>query len=233
MISIVMLATSALLPPYLQNLGGYSVVSSGLLLAPRGVGTMLSMFFLGRIVMKIDVRIPMAAGFAILLWSLWAMSAWTPDVDSWTLGVTSFTQGVGMGFIFIPSNVMAFSTLATNLRTDGSAFLNLVRNVAAAIGVSITTTVLVDNIAVMHSNLAGHVNAFNRALSVNAPGALWNPALPFGLAQLNGIVERNAQIVAYSDVFLFMFYLCLPSVLIIGLMNKPPVAVRPETEVME
>src|SRR6202041_2632616 len=103
MISIVMLATSALLPPYLQNLGGYSVVSTGLLLAPRGAGTMISMFFLGRIVMKIDTRLPIAAGFIVLLWSMWTMSAWTPSVSAWQLGLTSFIQGIGMGMIFIPS----------------------------------------------------------------------------------------------------------------------------------
>jgi DHA2 family multidrug resistance protein len=233
MISIVLLATSALLPPYLQNLGGYSVVSSGLLLAPRGLGTMLSMFFLGRIVMKIDVRIPMAMGFAILLWSMWEMASWTPDVSSWTLGMTSFIQGVGMGFVFIPSNVMAFSTLETSLRTDGSAFLNLVRNFAAAIGVSISTTVLEDNIAIVHANLAEHVSTLNPAFSVNAPSLMWNPSLPFGLTSINAVISRNAEIVAYSDVFLFMFYVCIPSVLIIFLMKKPPVVVSDHVEIVE
>lgn len=233
MISIVLLATSALLPPYLQNLGGYSVVSSGLLLAPRGLGTMLSMFFLGRIVMRIDVRIPMAMGFGILLWSMWEMSGWTPDVSSWTLGMTSFVQGVGMGFVFIPSNVMAFSTLQMNLRTDGSAFLNLVRNFAAAIGVSISTTVLENNIAIAHSDMAAHVSTLNPAFSLNAPSLMWNPSLPFGLAQINAVISRNAEIVAYSDVFLFMFYVCVPSVFIIFLMKKPPVVTAPHTEIVE
>ena len=43
-----MLASSALLPPYLQNLGGYTVTDTGLLMAPRGVGTMIAMMFAGR-----------------------------------------------------------------------------------------------------------------------------------------------------------------------------------------
>jgi MFS transporter, DHA2 family, multidrug resistance protein len=234
MISVIMLATSALLPPYLQNLGGYSVVSTGLLLAPRGAGTMISMFLLGRIVMKIDTRLPIAAGFVILLWSMWAMSGWTPAVDAWQLGFTSFVQGIGMGMIFIPSNVTAFATLPASLRTDGSAFLNLVRNVAAAIGVSISTTVLENSVETVHANLAAHVNMFNRGLSINAPSMMWNPQLPFGLAQLDAVIQRNAQIVAYSDVFRFMFFVSLPSLIIVLFMRRPPLLGAPsEIEVVE
>ena len=81
-VGIILLATSALLPPYLQDLGGYSVMDTGLLLAPRGVGTMITMLFVGRIVMKVDPRKLMAFGATILIWSLWEMSRWTPDIDS-------------------------------------------------------------------------------------------------------------------------------------------------------
>ena len=140
LVALIMLASSALLPPYLENLGGYSVTETGLLMAPRGVGTMVSMFFAGRLAMKLDARYVMAAGTAMLLWSLWDMSHWTPAVAPLWLGTVSFVQGVGMGLIFVPMNLIAFSTLAPALRTDGSAMFNLMRNVGMAIGVSITTT---------------------------------------------------------------------------------------------
>jgi len=93
-----------------------------------------------------------------------------------------------MGLIFVPMNLIAFATLSPVLRTDGSAMFNLVRNVGSAIGVSITTTMLANSIQTMHAQLAGNVNPFNRALSVNAPSMLWNPHLPFGVAQLDSIV---------------------------------------------
>jgi hypothetical protein len=51
---------------------------------------------------------------------------------------------------------------------------------------------------------------------------MWNPQIPFGAAQLEAIVQRNAEIIAYSDVFRFMFYVSLPSIVIILLMRKPP-----------
>jgi DHA2 family multidrug resistance protein len=127
-----------------------------------------------------------------------------------------------MGMIFIPSNIMAFSTLPGPLRTDGTAFLNLVRNVGAAIGVSISTTVLQNETQVMHATLAGHVNMFNRALGLNAPSMMWNPQITFGAEQLESVVQRNAEIIAYSDVFRFMFYVSLPSLLIVMLIRRPP-----------
>ncbi|HEY1962928.1 MAG TPA: hypothetical protein VGG69_10955, partial [Rhizomicrobium sp.] len=134
----------------------------------------------------------------------------------------TFIQGIGMGFVFVPMNLVAFATLPPVYRTDGSAFINLIRNVGMAVGVSITTTVLANTIQIAHERLAEHVTPFNRALSVNAPSMMWNPQLPFGLQQLNGVVEYNAQVIAYAHDFLFMFFISLPALLVIFLMKKPP-----------
>jgi DHA2 family multidrug resistance protein len=106
-------------------------------------------------------------------------------------------------------------------RTDGTALINLVRNVGMAIGVSITTTVLATGVQTAHAQLAEHVTPFNRALGQNAPSLMWNPQLPFGLQQLNGVVEYNAQVIAYANDFLFMFFISLPALLVMFLMKKP------------
>jgi DHA2 family multidrug resistance protein len=221
-LGLVMLASSALLPPFLQNLGGYSVTDTGLLLAPRGIGTMVAMVFAGRLAYRFDPRYVMACGTCLLLWSIWEMSQWTPQIAAGWLVFTTFIQGIGMGFVFVPMNLVAFATLPPVYRTDGSAFINLIRNVGMAVGVSITTTVLANTIQIAHERLAEHVTPFNRALSVNAPSMMWNPQLPFGLQQLNGVVEYNAQVIAYAHDFLFMFFISLPALLVIFLMKKPP-----------
>lgn len=220
-LGLVMLASSALLPPYLQNLGGYSVTDTGLLLAPRGVGTMFAMLFAGRLAFRFDPRYLMTGGVLLLLWSIWEMSRWTPEIAASSLVFTTFVQGIGMGFIFVPMNLVAFATLPPVYRTDGTALINLIRNVGMAVGVSITTTVLASGLQIAHSQLAEHVTPFNRALSQNAPSLMWNPQLPFGLQQLNGVVEYNAQVIAYANDFLFMFFISLPALLVIFLMKKP------------
>ncbi|HEX3667205.1 MAG TPA: DHA2 family efflux MFS transporter permease subunit [Rhizomicrobium sp.] len=234
LVALIMLASSALLPPFLENLGGYTVTQTGLLMAPRGIGTMISMFFAGRLAMRLDARHVMAAGTAMLLWSLWEMSHWTPNIMPWWLCAVSFVQGVGMGLIFVPMNLIAFSTLPSVFRTDGSAMFNLMRNVGSAIGVSITTTMLANSIQTMHAELASHVTPFNRALSANAPSLYWNLQLPFGAAQLDAVVQYNAQIIAYANDFLFMFFISLPALLILFLMRKPALLGHPpQVEVME
>lgn len=234
LVALIMLASSALLPPYLENLGGYTVTETGFLMAPRGIGTMISMFFVGRLAMKLDARHVMAAGTALLLWSLWDMSHWTPSVAPVWLGTVSFVQGIGMGMIFVPMNLVAFSTLPSVFRTDGSAMFNLMRNVGSAIGVSITTTVLADSIQTVHAQLASRLTPFNRALSSGAPSLFWNPHIPSGAGQLDAVVQYNAQIVAYANDFLFMFFVSLPALLVLFLMRKPTLAGRPpELEVME
>jgi DHA2 family multidrug resistance protein len=139
-----------------------------------------------------------------------------------------------MGLIFVPMNLIAFATLPPVLRTDGSALFNLMRNVGSAIGVSITTTMLASSIQTMHAQLASHINPFNRALSVNAPSMMWNPKMPFGVAQLDSIVQYNAQIIAYANDFLFMFFISLPALLVLFLMRRPALLQKPpEIEVME
>jgi DHA2 family multidrug resistance protein len=234
-VGAVLLASSALLPPYLQNLGGYSVFDTGMLMAPRGVGTMLAMVFAGRLSMRLDPRLLMTGGTVLLLWSLWDMAAWTPQIDTTRLIVVTFFQGVGMGFVFVPMNLTAFATLPGYLRTDGSALTNLVRNIGSAVGVSVTTSVLSSSAQVMHAQLTGFASPFNRALGLNLPGVMMNPQMPFGLANLNRLIEYRAQTIAFSNDFLFMFYVGIPALGAIWLMRRPQFLsiATPKAELLE
>ena len=217
----VLLASSALLPPYLQNLGGYTVTEAGLLMAPRGIGTMASMLVAGRAVYRFDPRLMMSFGIGSLVWSMWMMSGWTPSIDVWTLSTVSIVQGFGMGFIFVPLNMTAFATLPINIRTDGAALMNLMRNVGSAIGVSVTTTLLTQSVQTIHSQLAHFADPFNRALGVNGPSLMMNPQIPFGLANLNGLIEMRAQVQSYSNDFLFMAIVSVPMIFIVWMMRRP------------
>jgi len=234
-VGAMMLASSALLPPFLQNLAGYTVTDTGLLMAPRGIGTMIAMMFAGRFAMRIDPRVVMTIGMALIEWSVWEMSGWTPQISESVLISVSIVQGFGMGFVFVPLQLVAFATLAGYLRTDGTALMNLIRNIGSAIGVSITTTVLAWSVQVNHSALSHFASPFNRALGVNGPSLMMNPQLPFGLANLNAMVEMRAEVAAFGNDFLFMFWLCLPAFLFIWLMRRPSFAAQAtaKLEVME
>jgi DHA2 family multidrug resistance protein len=178
------------------------------------------MVIIGRLVMRSDPRWYMGVGSLVLLWSMWEMSGWTPDVDKFTLGMTTFIQGVAMGFIFVPMNMYTYSTLPQSYRTDGSSILNLVRNVGSAIGVSLTTTVLSSSVQVNYNQLAEHASPFNRALAQNAPSLLLGPQTPFGAQSLSGLITQQATIISYANTFLFMFYASLPVLLVILTLRK-------------
>ena len=233
---LVLLASSALLSPYLQNLSGRTVSQTGLLMVPRGLGTMFSMMFAGRLTMKMDPRLLMTLGAFFLVWSIWAMTSWTPGVSVSTLTTVTFIQGLGMGLVFVPMNLVAFATLGPQFRTDGAGLTNLMRNIGSAFGVSLTTTVLSNSVQTIHSQLSQYAAPFNRALGVNGESIIMNPLIPFGMGSLNGLIEYRAQVQAYSNAFLFMFYIALPVFAVIWMMKRPTFAVnapKPEVEVME
>lgn len=235
-IGMMMLATTALLPPYLQDLGGYTVTDTGLMLAPRGIGTMLAMVFAGRMAMKWDPRYLMAGGTLLILWSMWEMTKWTPGINPWQLVSVTFVQGIGMALVFIPMNLVAFATLPQNFRTDGSALINLVRNVGSAIGISLTTTLLADKMQLFHAQMSEWITPFNRALGINAAGAFFNPRLPSGIQSANAMVNYNAAVAAYANDFMFILFTCIPALIVVLLMKRPPVlppSQKPQLEVME
>ena len=219
----VLLASAALLPPYLQTLGGYSVSQAGLLMAPRGAGTMVAMLIAGRLSNHVDPRLVMAVGVALLAASMWEMTGWTPDVDVWRLSAVIAMQGVGIGLLFAPLQVVAFATLPIEFRTDGTALFSLVRNVGGAIGISLTAALLTQNTQIVHAQIAENVTPFNRMLQTGAAYLIWNTATPPGLAALNAEVTRQASIIAYVDDFVLLLLVCVPVALLLPFMRRPQV----------
>ena len=220
-VGMILLASSALLAPWLQTLGDYPVQTAGLIMAPRGLGTMAAMLISGRLASRMDPRKLMALGIALLSYSLWRMTGWTPDVDRWTIIINTVIQGAGLGFVFIPLQLIAFATLAPDLRTDGTSLLSLLRNMGSAVGVSIASALLARSTQVAHADLAARATPFNRVFQDSAAGRMMNPATAKGAAMLDGMINHQAQIIAFLDVFLAMLVVTAPSVLLLLLMRRP------------
>src|SRR6201996_3051853 len=123
-------------------------------MVPRGFGVMFAMSFSGRLTMKMDPRYLMTVGASCLCWSMYAMMYWTPDVSVGAISFVTFVQGLGMGLVFVPMNLVAFATLSPQFRTDGAGLTNLTRNIGSAVGVSLTTTVLANSIQGLHAQLS-------------------------------------------------------------------------------
>jgi DHA2 family multidrug resistance protein len=206
-VGIILLATMALLPPMLQTLFGYPVITVGIVLAPRGIGTMISMMVVGRLVRRVDARLLILFGLAATSFSLYEMTYFSMEMNYWPLVWSGIIQGFGLGFVFIPLSTVAFITLDPRLRTDATSLFNLVRNVGSSIGVSIVSAVLATSTQTVHASLAAHITPFNENLSSAGffPAILTSPIGAQQLAQLDGMITAQAMMIAYIDDFKLMF----------------------------
>jgi DHA2 family multidrug resistance protein len=222
-VGLLLLASSALLAPYLETLSGYPVAMAGLIMAPRGAGTMFAMFTAGRLTNHVDPRKLMFAGYLLLLLSLFMQQGWTPAEPVPYMMLTITIQGTGLGFVFVPLQMVAFYTLPAELRTQGTALLSLVRNIGSAIGISITSALLDHMTQAEHAVLAQYVTPFARPLQAGgAVSRMLNPAAPGGAALLDSLANTQAQIIAYTDDYHFLLFAILPAMACLLLMRRPP-----------
>ncbi|MDI3306798.1 MAG: DHA2 family efflux MFS transporter permease subunit [Acetobacteraceae bacterium] len=220
-VGAILFATAALMAPYLQTLADYPVFTAGLVMAPRGLGTMAAMLIAGRLASRFDPRKVMLFGILLLAWTLYDMTGWTPDVSMRTLVTTTVLQGFALGFVFIPLNLVAFATLDPKLRTDGTGLISLVRNLGSAIGISAMAALLTRNTQVVHSELAQHVTPLNRLFELPNIHRLWDLGTAQGMALLNTEITRQASIIAYVDDYKLLMLLALAMLLMLPLMRRP------------
>ncbi|MDO8459210.1 MAG: DHA2 family efflux MFS transporter permease subunit [Burkholderiaceae bacterium] len=220
-IGIILLATMALLPPFMQNLMGYPVIDVGYLLAPRGVGTMIAMITVGKLSGKVDVRYQIFLGLSLTSLSLWQMTHFTTQIGSWEIIQTGVTQGLGLGFIFVPLSTITFATLAPRYRNEGTSLFSLMRNLGSSIGISVVITYLAQRTQANHAAFADYINPFNLALRQAIEAGAYNLTTPEGLAAMNAEVSRQAATLAYLQDFRLMMWITLAAIPLLFLLRAP------------
>jgi MFS transporter, DHA2 family, multidrug resistance protein len=215
-------ASLALQPPYLQNLMNYPIVSAGLVLGPRGIGTMGSMLIVGRLIGRVDTRLLLALGLGLTAWSFYVMTGWTPDVSQMTIVVVGIIQGIGLGFLFVPLSVITLSTLAPERRAEGAGLYSLSRNIGSSIGISVVNSLLTRNTQVNHAEIARSVTSVNRAFEDLTITQFWDPISAAGRATLDAVVTQQAQIIAYMDDYKLLMIATLAAIPLLVIFKKPP-----------
>jgi len=226
-VGIILFATLALLPPFMEEMLGYPVLDTGLLLAPRGVGTMISMMLVGRLLTIIDPRWLMLTGFLLTAESLWEMSGFNLNVGDWDLVRTGVVQGFGLGLIFVPLSTIAYATLAPEYRNEAAAVFSLMRNIGSSVGISILVAQLSRSMQEGHTTIGEHITRFNPWFWQQGLSPAVDPSTQSGLAMLNAEVARNAGLIAYTNDFVVMMVmtlLLLPLLLLIRVAPKPAAA---------
>jgi DHA2 family multidrug resistance protein len=200
-VGVTYLASLALLTPYLQSLMNYPIVTAGLVMGPRGIGTMGAMLIVGQLVGRVDTRLLLAVGLGLTAGSFYEMTGWTPDVSQTTIIVNGLVQGAGLGFLFVPLSTVTLGTLQPEQRTEGAGLYNLSRNIGSSVGISVVTSLLTQNTQANHADIVAHVTAVNRVFESPTIAQFWNPFTDAGRAALDAMITRQAQIIAYIDDF--------------------------------
>jgi MFS transporter, DHA2 family, multidrug resistance protein len=215
-------------PLYLQSLSGYSALQAGMANAPRGVATMVGMFVVAAAYGRIDTRIILGVGFALVTIGGFQMAHYTPAWGFWEFVQPSLVHGLGMGFTFVPLSAAALAAVPPARMENASGLFNLMRNAGGSIGISVCGTLIVRRAQLHQAHLVDHVTAANptAALALADAGRLGQAA---GLdaasaaerapALLYAFIQREAANLAFEDAFRFLAWLSLamlPLLFVIG-----------------
>ncbi|HXC92246.1 MAG TPA: DHA2 family efflux MFS transporter permease subunit [Stellaceae bacterium] len=225
-VGVPLYGTMTLLPTMLQDLMNYPVVTTGLVTAPRGVGTMIAMILIARLAGRVDTRLIIFAGLSLTAIAMWQMTGFSLYMGMGPIITTGLLQGFGLGFVFTPLSIITFSTLPRHMLTQGTAIFSLMRNIGGSVGISIVEVLLDQNTQIVHSRLVEQLrpdNPLARSPWLQAPYSFTDP---MGVAALNAEATRQAAMVAYLDDFLLMMILVVIGVPLLLLLRRPrtPVA---------
>ena len=223
---------SAVLPQMFQSIYGYPVMDTGLLMAPRGLGVMITSFTVGMLASRLDTRYVIVAGYLTAALGMWYMTTWAIEMGSTPILLAAFVQGLGFGMIVSPMNLLAFATLRPGMRPDGSSLMALFRSLGGSIGISMIVSIMARNQQVSHSDLAAHVTSTSIP-AIDLPSVVDRlPGIGTGvMAAINGEVTRQAAMIAFLDNFYFLTWLLLAFAPLPLLLRKaarvppPPIAV--------
>jgi len=222
-------SSMVLLALFTQKVLGYDAWTSGTVLAPGGVGNLVSLVIAGRLINRVDQRLLLAVGCVLNAWAAWSMSVLTLGVDHWGLAWPRFVQGLGVGFIFVPLNAVALATIPREAMGNATALLNVVRNLGGGMGVALVSTLLARRAQEHQAALVAHVNPFDPettarlaawAAHFGAQGADSFTAQRRAMASMYQEVTRQAQVLAFADDFGVLFFLFCSTVFLLPLLQR-------------
>jgi DHA2 family multidrug resistance protein len=216
-VGIALYGTTALLPLFLQTLLNYPALQSGLAVSPRGIGAIVSMVLVGRLIGKVDGRYLIVFGFGILAVSTYFLSDINLQITIASITWPQVFSGFALGFVFVPLTVIATGTLSNEQIGNATGIYNLMRNVGGSFGIAAVTTMLARGTqthqAAMVSHLTPYDPVFQERLSALASNFATNGSAVTAMQQAYGAVYqtlvRQATLLAYIDNFRFLAFMCV------------------------
>jgi DHA2 family multidrug resistance protein len=235
-------------PLFTQILMGYTAMLAGLVLAPGGVSTLVTMPIAGALLNRIDPRWIIVTGCALNAYAMYLMATLTLEASYWHVMLPRLIQGLGIGFTFVPLSTVALTAVPMRELGHASGLFNFTRTIAGSIGIAAMATLLERGAQVHQARLAAHVSLYDPdvrdrfqtlAGTFAARGADTVTAEQQAWARLYEVVQREALSLSFIDNFwrlVWIFAAVIPFVLFLGRrprMAETPADVERPTAVME
>lgn len=221
--------TIALQPLMLERLLGYPVETTGLVMAPRGLASAISMFAVSRLITRIGVPRLLIAGLSLAASGTYLMTWYNLNLSpAWVIW-PGVLQGLGMGMIFVPLSTIAYQTLAAGDTDQGSAIFNLSRTIGSSTGISVSATILTHMTQVNWNRLGGWINPYNPAVDHWLAGRGMTVSDPAAMSLLAHELGRQANAVGFIDAYWFItlsFVALAPLILILRKRENKQIQVK-------
>jgi DHA2 family multidrug resistance protein len=214
----VLLPTIALTSPMLDELLQYPADTTGYMSIPRGMALLAALIMTGRAPARIDNRILIACGMALVIYANWRMLGYSPQMDWRPVVIAGVLQGAGLGILVPTLTKAAFATLAPAVRPEATALFNLSRLYGSTIGIALVQTLFYDNTQAMHIALAKDITPYSAVTSMAGSIA------QHGLASLNAMITDQAAFVGIIDQFKVMMVAMLIVSPLVIFLPKPRAA---------
>ncbi len=225
-VGVLLFSTTALLPSFMQNLLGYSATQAGMASMTRGLGSLVSFLLVPTAMARLGPRMCLFLGLVFCVGGLGMMGNFNLDMTSTPILVSGFIQGFGVGLLFSPLSTLAYATLDQSHRVEGTIVSTMVRSLGSSVGISIVLAAVLRNSAGAHSELAGRMDPSNPVMRYLLP-PLMDLRSPTGAQVLNGEITRQAAMIGYANIFMWMALITcviVPAVLLLRPNRAPPSA---------
>jgi MFS transporter, DHA2 family, multidrug resistance protein len=230
MVGLSLYTSTVFVPQFLQEIMGYSARQAGICVSTGAIVLMFLFPVAGRFSPRFDPRKLVAIGFVITTLGLIRMSNLTLEISFWQAASWRAFIAVGLPFLFIPINTLCYAGIPQHKNNEISGMSALSRNLGGSVGISVMTTMLARltqrHLTFLGAHAAPGNGPFEQMRSglagawqqrgLAAPDAIYRAG-----AQIYGMAQRQARLLAYVDVIWIFVLITLILVPIPFLMNRP------------
>jgi DHA2 family multidrug resistance protein len=219
-----------LLPIMLQTVMGHTAYSAGIVMAPRGIGTLIAMPIVGMLIGHLDARKMIATGFILGAGTLFWLARLNTDAGFWDLFWPQFVQGIGFGLLFVPLTTVTMDPIPNQGMGNATSLFNLMRNIGGSFGIALIQTFAVRQRQVHTTILVEHVSPYDESTRLMldkltaafmAAGADAATAAERARAAVWGMVQKQAAVLSFLDSFHVLGLVFLIIVPLAFVMRRP------------